>query len=432
MTYLIILILVTGVLIGWGLLRRDGGMQFPFLAGLTFGGWVIPQLWGIQGEPHLPDGAFDRVALMGALCASMCLVGYVLPARPMTALNWEYDDERLLRAAVALTIVGAFFSLLFDLLPKTTVNSQMSGLSVALLFFSDIMQYGFALAVLIYARTGSKWALAIAAFGSYFYLQDILAGGRRATASEFFFVLILSLWFGRKKALSPFAILLVALIGIVGSFNIGEYRSASYDAQGVTWKEVTSIEWIENTKEVFEKGGGEMRAATYQMAATAEQETYDYGIYHWNRLVFRYVPAQLLGNGVKQALILDVAGAEVISRQRNEATYRLYGYQKELGLTTSGMTDSFSSFWYFGSIKFFVISLILSKIYLGAQNGNMTAQLSYMVLVVPAMHAVTHNTSWFFEAMPHMILFFLPALAYARKRVASSSRHTRLNRKQAG
>jgi hypothetical protein len=414
MTYLVTLILVTGALIGWGLLRRDGGLQYPFLAGLMFGGWVIPQLWGMQGDPHLPDGSFARVTFMGTLCAGMCLLGYIWPSKPMVALHWEYDQDRLIRAALFLTLFGTFFSFLYDLLPKTKVGGQMSGLSVALLFFADVLQYGFALAVLVYARSRSKWALAIAAVGAYFYLQGIIVGGRRATASEFFFVLALSLWFGRRKSLHPIIILLIACVGIIGSFSIGDYRNASFDEEGITWREITAIEWIENTEEVFKEGGGEMRAATYQMAATAELETYDYGVYHWNRLVFRYVPAQLLGRDVKEALILDVEGAAVLAKERNDVTSRLYGFTKTTGLTTSGLTDAFGSFWYFGALKFFIVAFVLSKIYRGAVYGNVTAQLLYIVLVVPAMHAVTHNTSWFFEAMPHMILFFLPALLYAR------------------
>jgi hypothetical protein len=417
MTYFWTFVIATGALLLWGLTRRDGGYQYPFVAGVMFAGWVLPQVWGLADEAYLPDGAYSRVLLMATLCAAACLLGYIYPSRPMTVMNWRFDTDRLLTASVVLTMIGVFFSLLFDILPQTISQGQMSGLSVALLFFADIMQYGFALAVLLFVRTGSKWALGVAAIGAYFYLQAIVFGGRRATTSEFFFVLVLSYWFARKKSISPLLILLVATVGIVGSFSISDYRSASFDSDGITWEEVTNIEWVGNTKEVFLEGGPEMRTAAYQMSAIEERGTYNYGVYHWNRLVFRYVPAQLLGNDVKQALILNVGGREravTLAKHRNDLTYQLYGFEKTLGVTASGLTDAFESFGYLGFIKFFFIALLMSKIYKGAVRGNVTSQLLYMVLIVPAMHTVTHNTSWFFEAMPHMILFFLPALLYAR------------------
>jgi hypothetical protein len=419
MVYLWTFILATSGLLLWGLVRRDGAYQYPFIAGLMFAGWVFPQLWGLAGDPYLPDGSYTRVLLMSSLCAGMALVGYLSPAEPMRFLNWEYDDERLLKAALVLSLIGTFFSFLFDLLPRTESGGQMSGLSVAILFFADITQYGFALAVLLFVRTKSKWAFAIALIGAYFFLQAIIFGGRRATASELFFISALSLWFGRGISIPPPIVLLIACIGIVGSFSIGDYRDASFDEDGLTWQEVESIEWIGNVEDVFAEGGEEMQTAAYQMAAIEDLNTYDYGVYHWNRLVFRYVPAQLVTNDVKQALIFNPNGegqAVTLAKHRNDQTYELYGFTKILGATASGMTDAFGSFWYFGSLKFFLIAFLMKKIYLGAKYGNVSAQLMYMILIVPAMHTVTHNTSWFFEAVPHMALFFLPALAYARRR----------------
>jgi hypothetical protein len=94
--------------------------------------------------------------------------------------------------------------------------------------------------------------------------------------------------------------------------------------------------------------------------------------------------------------------------------YAQYLYTKRSGLTTTGMTDSFGSFWYFGCIKFFIIAFIMSKLFLAANRGNSVAQILCMVLTVPAMHAITHSTFWFYKFWPHMLLFLLPALLYAR------------------
>ena len=170
-----------------------------------------------------------------------------------------------------------------------------------------------------------------------------------------------------------------------------------------------------------------MRAAAYQMAAISETSKYDFGAYHWNRLVFRYVPAQLLGAGFKNALLIEMEEGQAVRlpQQRNDLTRRLYGFEKQLGLTVSGMTDAFASFWYLGFLKFFLISLVLAKVYHGALAGNETFQIAYPLLLTPAMHSVTHNTGWFLEAIPHMILFLLPALAYAQISI-KTKRHDRM------
>jgi len=403
-------------LIGWGLFRKGGGYQYPVLAGVTFGGWLLPQAIGMQYAPFLPDWGYERFLLMATLCALMTLVGYLWPSRPMSLMGWDYSKPLLLRAAFALTFIGACFSFLYDVLPATrTDQGQMSGLSVILLFFADMKGYGFAIAVLLFVRTRSRWALTIAGIGAYFYLQSIVLGGRRAATSEFVFIILLSYWFARGKAVKSSIFIAVLALGMLGSASIGDYRATS-QGQGLSYEELTSIGWVENVQEMISQGGLEAETAIYQMSAIEETSDYDYGTYHWNRLVFRYVPAQIVGNDVKQALYLKGGASKVIvlAKDRNEITTNLYDLEKILGVTATGFTDAFGSFWYFGAIKFFIIAFVMSKVYGGAVRGNVSGGLIYMMLVTPAMHAVTHNTSWFFEAIPHMILFLLPALLYAR------------------
>jgi hypothetical protein len=178
----------------------------------------------------------------------------------------------------------------------------------------------------------------------------------------------------------------------------------------------------------------EMKAAAYQMAVIDRLDAHDYGIYHWNRLVFRYVPAQLLGRSFKEAMYLRINGenTRILATDLNDQTYEHFGYRKGMGLTTGGITDAYGSFWYFGFVKFVVIAAIMKRLYLSARRGSFTHQVFYLILIVPAMHIVSHNTNWFFGIMPHMVAFLLPALLYARSRPsekpkqASSSANSRV------
>src|SRR5262249_17269603 len=63
---------------------------------------------------------------------------------------------------------------------------------------------------------------------------------------------------------------------------------------------------------------------------------------------------------------------------------------------------------------------VLQKLWLAAQDGNLTAQLLYMLMPVWALEAITHTTQYFLNPWVHMAAFLLPALLLARRRHRSS------------
>ena len=104
-------------------------------------------------------------------------------------------------------------------------------------------------------------------------------------------------------------------------------------------------------------------------------------------------------------------------------------YNALVGTTETGMADAFQSFWYFGALKFFLISYLLSRLWASAQDGQMAGQLTYMLSVVPATHVVSHQTDWVLMAWVHMILFLVPSLALA---VVAGGRALRVRHAQMG
>ena len=84
------------------------------------------------------------------------------------------------------------------------------------------------------------------------------------------------------------------------------------------------------------------------------------------------------------------------------------------GTTPTGLADSFSSFWFFGAVKFFLIGFILSRWYRAANEGNFVAQLVIMLSMGAALHAITHTTHHFFLIFIKLAAFTVPVLLYAR------------------
>jgi hypothetical protein len=411
---LLVFVVACGALLAWGLRGQARIYEFPFLAGAVFAGWILPQAIGLLGDTALPPNGLDKALMMTILCLGMCYWGYIGSAHPVRSIAWRLDQRKLLRAAAVLSLVGAFFFFLISRLPEElTATGAWTGLPVAYLFFAEMLNYGFAIAVLIFAATRSRSALIIILFDCLLYFDRIVIAGRRAVALEFLLVILCALWFTRRFVLPRWAMMATLIIGTLLVFSTGDYRATTYRGQAYgsqvdgdpPWEKLLEIDFEDNFLDVLENGANEYRNAVFAIAAKDYTGTYNLGLGYWNDIIFKYVPAQLLGEELKRSLMIDLPNDRV----------RVYAYFEHPGTTRTGMSDSFESFWYFGCLIFFVIARVLRKLFSAAQAGHFIAAVCYVVIITDAMHAITHNSSWFLLAWPHMIAFLLPALWYARK-----------------
>jgi hypothetical protein len=392
-----------------GLVSGVGIYRFSALAAATFLGFVVPQAIGLVADPFLPADAAEQTLLVALMCLLACAAGEVAPGTRSQRHYWVLDEQRLVVASAVLSLVGAYFYFAISRLPaELTNNGPWTGLPVAYLFFARVLTYGLAIAVLLYAATRSKAALCVAVLDSFFYWDRIVLAARRADLIEFGAIVLFCLWFGRGFVVPRWVVVLACPALALFINSIGDYRSAMSSEQGPQWHEVAEIDFLGNTMALAEDGGQELRNAAYTIAAVSRKLTFDYGASHWNGLVFAYVPAQLVGRGLKDSLMLPIP--EHIELIRSE-----FLFDTTVGSTYTGLADSYQSFWYFGFIKFFLISLVMARLLNAACNGSFAAQICYMLLVTPAMHAVTHTTQWFVNPIVHMVAFLLPALWWARR-----------------
>jgi len=403
---LLVFALVCCFLLFVGMLRRGAIYEFPFLAGAVFAGFALPQFIGLSADPFLPPGALDKTLIMASLCAAMCWMGHATNGRRWRVLNWEYDEDRLLMVSIGLSIAGCYFYYAFGQLPDEVLkNSQMTGLPVVYLFFARLLSYGFAIAALLYARNGSKAALMVALFGSVFYLERIVIAGRRADLIEFCAIIALAAWFQRGRTI-PRPVMLVGLVlGTLLINSAGDYRGATMSEDGPQWNSVLQIDFVGNLERLTKNGGPELTNAVYYIEAVDRTMKFDFGLFHWNALVFQYVPAQLVGTDLKSSLMFTLDAPA-----RDE-----FLYAPLTGSTLTGLTDAFQSFWYFGCLEFFVIGLIMNRLWRAASLGSMSAQLGYVLILAQALHSITHSTHNFVAPWVHMAMFLVPALMLARR-----------------
>jgi hypothetical protein len=389
-----------------GLSGRDRLYQYPFLAGAVLTGFILPQVVGLSHDRFLPEGAMESTLILAVLSAIMCWLGAAAVERPTQLFNWAYDDRRLLIASAALSAIGGYFYYAISRLPiEMTSNTQWTGLPVAYYFFARVLTYGLAVAVLLYAKNRSKLALLIIGYCAVFYLDRILIGGRRQDLVEFVVILLLTFYFQRGWVLPRSAMLVGLVMGALLINSIGDYRSATLHPDGPRWEAVTNIDFLGNLDSISDNGGEEVRNAIYNIGAVSRAMDFDLGLYHWNALVFAYIPAQLVGADVKQSFYIPLP----------QPAFDEFFYTPVKGSTFTGLSDAFQSFWYFGCLKFFLIAYVMQKIWLAARQGGMTAQILYVLLLVHAMEAITHTTQNFLNPWVHLAMFLLPALLLARR-----------------
>jgi hypothetical protein len=407
-------------LLVWGLLRRGRIYEYPFLAGAVFTGWLVPQAIGLYSNESLPAGGYERTLFMAVLCVVAIYVGYISCRKPLRILTWQIDDRRLLIGAAALSAFGAIFQFLIRGLDADTLGAQWTGVATIYFFFAQAQTYGYALAVIIFARTRRRFALALAVVDFAFFAASIFIGARRGLTIEISLITLLAFWFARGWVLPRIAMIGGMVFAMLFIFSVSAIRQSAFsgghygDSTGhlMSMEDFSRIDFVGSFESVLSKGSYELINAVYDMSATAETNSYNFGQSYWNAFVFRYVPAQLLGRDVKDALMFDLPNTEDVVAQ-------MYGYRSPPGATPTGLNDSFAAFWFFGAGVFFAISRIMAGVYLAALRLHRVAQILYIVAIADSLHAITHESWWFFTPWIQYLMFLLPVLAWARVKRAS-------------
>jgi len=396
--------LVMCFLAGGLFFRPERMYQFPFLAGVMTFGFLLPQIPALVNDPFLPAGAYAKTMLMGCLSLAMLALGWRFAKRPLNFLTMSFSERRLIWAAAALSGFGAVFYFLLSRLPgEVSIGIQMTGIPVVYLFFAQLMPYGLAIALLCFARRPSWLALFIIIFDLVFYLDRILVTGKRAEAIQLVLMILLALWFYRRIVVPRSLMLIGILAGTFLMTSMGDYRQITRAASGFVLDDILEIDYAANFNETLERGGLEMRNAVQRIDEIDRRLEFDYGKFHWNRVIFTFVPAQLVGSKIKEALQFNTPKP---SRDYNPMT----------GTTETGLVDAFASFWYFGAIKFLLLAWVMRRLWETAMAGEMLGQLVYMLSIVPAMHAISHQTDWVIPVWIHMAIFLIPILALCRIR----------------
>lgn len=223
--------------------------------------------------------------------------------------------------------------------------------------------------------------------------------------------ILVCLWFVRRVSVPRWVIVSGLIAGLILINSIGLYRSImSRKDESIKERmhEAVTADYLSSSLSVIDESGFEFRNYLFYRQTCAVYGIFDYGGWHWNKFVFNFVPAQLVGREFKQSLKLKNISIESPRKEAKE----LYGYSWQPGSTSTGYLDPFASFGWFGFVKFFVVGAIMGILYRHAMQGAFLGQLIYVYVLNTAMHAVSHDTNgiliriWvYFFAMGYPVLY---------------------------
>ncbi|MEQ1749037.1 MAG: hypothetical protein ABL974_06415, partial [Prosthecobacter sp.] len=173
---------------------------------------------------------------------------------------------------------------------------------------------------------------------------------------------------------------------------------------------IDRIDLYENFVNYFNKVSTlELRNGAALIKATTLLGSYQWGTGYWNQLVFRFVPAQILGRDFKDALM---SGSTV---QKLYSSRLATQYEIPPGSTLTGMGDSFQEFGWFGFIFFIFLAFIFRSVWAAASQPNaIFPQLFYILICSSAMRTVTHQTVDFLPGMIYQLTFLSVGYLYAK------------------
>lgn len=410
MTLFLLLLALTSILLVTALIRPRLIYEYPYFMAAAFMTFILPQAYALVRQGWA--SSYMAVTLVvGLLCLSACWLGYQLPARSrwIERLNVPVNPSRFLHAGIAFVITGFVFNHLIEMLPEDEKGSMWTGRITIYSFFGQLIYPGFAICFYSAVRTRSLFAWLVALVAATIPLELAVVYARREATTLFLLTLVLTFFFHKGWSVPRWGIALAIFAVTLFIPATSEYRTlAQDDPLGA----IRQINFTEQFKNYFDEDAiSEVRNATILIAATQETGDYELGAGYWNRIIFRFVPAQILGQEFKDSLMI---GGE--QRDYGEFVEDALGTKISVGSTLTGIGDSFNQLGYFGCLFFAGVAYLFKNLWTAAMQENGTvAQILYIQITTTAMRALTHQTIDFLPGLIYSGVFIAIVALYARE-----------------
>lgn len=390
-------------------------LEFPYFMAGIFLIFLVPQAIIIYNNPQIiPIDTATPLFASCFLCLLMALIGYyVAPEIKIgKTLNVALNSNKLRNIAIAYTILGFIFTVLirgkYAAMEATgeDIPTQASGIVTIYFQFSNLLNIAFPILLFLALANPIFPNILLTLLAGFPMMYSIITAGRREPTAFFFLAFAFALYYMYKLRPPRAAIIGVILIAMLIIPATADYRTKA--KKDGAWVAFQSLDLQKSFIEFFNEGGTylELGVAARVIDAYSFTGEFQYGSGYWDQMVFRYIPGQIVGDKVKRSMMISTKGIPY----RN-------GYRMPLGLTLTGIGDSFAQFGYLGSIFFFFLGgffRYLWKTSLGAES--ILIPILYIVCVVQALLSVTHATVNFIPGVFFNFIFLWLAAIYSKEK----------------
>ena len=404
-------------LLAKGFVKPQRFLEYPYFMAATFTVFILPQVISLSRHPGAaPLESLTPVMIMTNLCLAACAIGYRIPSNQWITRQGStpVNLDRLFHVGAIFVLVSIFFRFLISQMSVEEMGgSTWTGRVTIYHFFSQLVYPGFAISLFTALTRRNSLAWIVSFLAALNPIIAIVFSGRRETTALFVLTIGLTLFYHRRFVPQRLLIAGGIVFAMLAIPATAKYRSA-VSLEGV--RSAGRIDLIGNfNRFLTEESVLELRNAAVLIYITAQSSDYEFGAAYWDQLIFRFVPAQLVGAGVKESLMFDKMSGDAGGDEDDETEIGIRTFKRMKGSTVTGMGDSFKQFGYFGCLFFALLAVIFRSLWeTSLQPNTFLAKLLYIQLSTSAMRAVTHQTVDFLPGMAYNVIFLGLAVFYAR------------------
>lgn len=414
-TFYLFVVLTIGIFL-LEFVRPSGYLQLPFMFSAVCLGWVIPQVIAIR-EDQIHEADLAVFNLMATLCLLMTLAGWRLAlSRQNVASNripvrGSFDQRRMGRATALLTVIAIIAMGAVAMRPlEERLSTMPTGPVTILLFIANIKVLSLGFSLILFLRRPIAGNVLLLSLNCLIYMPLVILYFRRASMAEFAQAIVIALWFARGYLVSRSVI----AAGLIGAtllvFSTGKLRDLARGSGDDEWTipNITDIADIDFLS--YFRTEGAVAAAPEVLNAVNLVRLADFGGFTlgaetWNRFIFQFIPAQVVGDGLKASLMVNTALRERLLYEMNHNIVN--------GSTYTGIGTAYLEFGLLGAIYFFVWAYILGRFWVHATKGDIWSQGLYISCLVPALITLTHHCGLFLNSL----VFFLGTTILIKKTI---------------
>jgi len=374
-----------------------GILHLPFLATVALMGFLGPQAVGVIRTEEAPWYAVCKFLLFSAACIVALSSGWATPpaSDPASAPASVAQQLRmffwlgLCLEVVGLVglwklagLVGGFRNLYLE---AAGYSLEWRGAPVIYTFFAHYLTPGGILVALAALRLRSLGMLTLALpwFGAD--LAAVVLVARRTPLVILCVVSVCLLYLTRRYLPPRWVLGLLGVVVLTAMFALPAYRRA-----GGVFSSAPPSGGGSSVREALAAGGTEFRDGCYLIQVTEEERAFHYGVGFYNSLVRYFVPRRLVGDEMKERLLVDLPDAGHVGPRASEVPNR-YGWRIDPSTVPTGPASVFQQFWYAGCLCFYVLARWLRRHWDGALRGDLRSQAVYAISVTFAVAAVVNN-----------------------------------------